>query len=386
MFPTVDPIPLPAPIWLFKLLHIVTLSLHFVAMQMLVGGLALVAALSFLGNRAGTRNLLQLQGAAAIAKRLPVVTTYVINLGVPPLLFTQVLYGQAIYTSSVLIGAYWISVIALLTLAYWLFYKIAEKTESHQPAWVMTLVAFSIVLIIGRIYSTNMTLMLRPEVWQAMYSNSAFGTALPEGDPSLTPRWLLMMSGGIAFGGLWMIWISGTNKSLSSELRLFLEKIGGSVGAVAVAVHLACGIWAYVVQSEAVRVGLGASLLYQVYAGLWLVLTVALLAIALLSSVKPASNILVAWAVPLVTLLSTVGLVSYRDGVRDVTLLQKGFDVWDRVVVTNWSVVAIFLVLFVAGLGVVGWLATVMLQAKSKKNSTGMGVQNEVSATVTEGV
>jgi len=40
----------------------------------------------------------------------------------------------------------------------------------------------------------------------------------------------------------------------------------------------------------------------------------------------------------------------YRDGVRDLTLLSKGYDVWDRVVVTNWSVVGLFLVLFVAGL------------------------------------
>ena len=29
-FPAVDPIPIPAPIWLVKLLHIVTLSLHFI--------------------------------------------------------------------------------------------------------------------------------------------------------------------------------------------------------------------------------------------------------------------------------------------------------------------------------------------------------------------
>jgi len=40
-FPVVDPIPLPAPIWLLKLLHIVTLTLHFVIMEMLLGGLLL---------------------------------------------------------------------------------------------------------------------------------------------------------------------------------------------------------------------------------------------------------------------------------------------------------------------------------------------------------
>ena len=31
----------------------------------------------------------------------------------------------------------------------------------------------------------------------------------------------------------------------------------------------------------------------------------------------------------------------YRDGVRDLTLLSKGFDVWNRTVVTNWGVVGL---------------------------------------------
>jgi hypothetical protein len=33
-------------------------------------------------------------------------------------------------------------------------------------------------------------------------------------------------------------------------------------------------------------------------------------------------------------------------------------------VVTNWSVVGIFLVLFVAGLGMIGWLISVVARAK----------------------
>jgi hypothetical protein len=58
-------------------------------------------------------------------------------------------------------------------------------------------------------------------------------------------------------------------------------------------------------------------------------------------------------------------LVVYRDGVRDLTLLSRGYNVWDRVVVTNWWVVGLFLVLFVGGLGVIGWLISVV--ARSKK-------------------
>jgi len=47
-----------------------------------------------------------------------------------------------------------------------------------------------------------------------------------------------------------------------------------------------------------------------------------------------------------------------------VTLLSKGYDVWDRAIATNWWVVGLFLVLFVAGLGVVGWLISVVARAR----------------------
>jgi hypothetical protein len=75
---------------------------------------------------------------------------------------------------------------------------------------------------------------------------------------------------------------------------------------------------------------------------------------------------LVGWAAVLLAVLIEIFFVVYRDGVRDLTLLSKGYDVWDRVVVTNWSVVGIFLVLFVAGLGVIGWLVSVLARAKQE--------------------
>ena len=71
-----------------------------------------------------------------------------------------------------------------------------------------------------------------------------------------------------------------------------------------------------------------------------------------------------AWAAVLVAVLIEIMFTVYRDGVRDLTLLSKGYDVWNRVVVTNWSVVLLFLVLFVAGLGVIGWLVSVVARAK----------------------
>src|ERR1700690_3377508 len=137
LYPAVDPIPLPAPVWLIKLLHIVTLALHFVAVEMLLGGLLLAVLFSLF--RGSPQSLVT---ARALARRLTVVMTFVINLGVPPLLFAQVLYGRALYTSSVLIGLYWIAIVPTLMLIYWLLYQFSSRLEAGKSAWWLGLIAW----------------------------------------------------------------------------------------------------------------------------------------------------------------------------------------------------------------------------------------------------
>ena len=360
-FPTVDPIPLPAPIWLFKLLHIVTLALHFVAVEMLLGGLLIAVLLSLFRNSPASLVI-----ARAMARRLTVVMTYVINLGVPPLLFAQVLYGRALYTSSVLVGLYWVSIIGILTLAYWLLYQFSGRLEKGKSAWWLGLSAWVLAGFIARLLSSNMTLMLRPEVWRQMYSASAAGAFLPTGDPTLTPRWLLMLAGGLFIGGLWMVYLAGRSTFTTEEKR-FIAGIGGKVAALFGAVYLAAGIWAASVQPEAVKAGLVHHALYRFagFAGyLWLVLVVVAVLLGCLAGFGKIAAGWLAWTGALLALLVEIAFVVYRDGVRDLTLLSKGFDVWDRIVVTNWGVVGLFLVLFVAGLGVVGWLISVVARAQ----------------------
>jgi hypothetical protein len=356
-FPNVDPIPLPAPIWLFKLLHIVTLALHFVAMQVLVGGLLIAVLLNLLGSSDSART-----AAAAIARRLTIVMTYVINLGVPPLLFAQVLYGRAIYTSSVMIGARWIAVIPALILAYWLLYRFAAGLDAGKKVWWIGLVAWVVIGAIAHVYSTNMTLMLRPEVWQGMYSASSLGTHLPAGDPTTIPRFLFMLVSGFVAAGLWLVYLGG-RKSFSAADGKFLTALGGRIAAVAAIVQVIAAIAVYRAQPAVVQVGLNDHLLYKV-AGLgWLALTAAVVLFATFAAFTKPTSALTSWIAVLVGFLPIALMTIYRDGIRDLTLLSKGYDVWARVVVTNWSVVGIFLVVFVAGLGAVGWLISVVARA-----------------------
>jgi len=365
LYPAVDPIPLPAPVWLLKLLHVVTLALHFVAVEMLLGGLMLALILSLFRSSPNA-----IVTARALARRLTIVMTYVINLGVPPLLFAQVLYGRALYTSSVLIGVYWIALIPTLILVYWLLYRFTARLEAGKSAWWVGLIAWLLAGAVARTLSTNMTLMLRPEAWRSMYSASALGALLPSGDPTLTPRWLLMLAGGLLIAGLWLIYLAGRS-TFTAEEKKFVAGLGGDVTVVSGIVYLLAGVWAARVQPEAVKLGLTQGVanhpLYR-FEGFaaygWLALVVVALVIGGIAAATRISAAWFSWFGVLIAVLVEIALTVYRDGVRDVTLLSKGYDVWDRVVVTNWGVVGLFLVLFVAGLGVIGWLLTVVARAQ----------------------
>jgi hypothetical protein len=363
-FPAVDPIPLPAPIWLFKLLHIVTLSLHFVAVEMLLGGLLLAILMSLF------RTPCSQVAARAVARRLTVVMTYVINLGVPPLLFAQVLYGRALYTSSVLIGAYWISIVLMLMLIYRMLYRFSAQLDAGKMAWPAGLIAWLLAGFVARLFSSNMTLMLRPESWHSMYSASAAGRFLPTGDPTLTPRWLLMLAGGLLLGGLWLIYLSARSTFTADEQK-FLAGFGGKIAAIAGIAYLVAGVWANALQPAPVKAMLAAPPagydFYRYYAlggYAWLVLVVVAVLLSAFAGFGKVSSNWLAWAGVLVGLLVEITYTVYRDAVRDLTLLGKGFNVWDRVVVTNWSVVGLFLVLFVVSLGVIGWLVSVVARAR----------------------
>lgn len=357
-FPAVDPIPLPAPVWLFKLLDIVTLSLHFVAMQMLVGGLLVAVLLNLLGRSSSAQVT-----ASAIGRRLTIVMTYVINLGVPPLLFAQVLYGRAIYTSSVLIGAYWIAVIPALVLAYWLLYKFSSGLDAGRKAWWIGLISWLFIGVIARVYTSNMTLMLRPEVWQKMYSASTLGTHLPQGDPTVMPRFVFMLAGAFVAAGLWLLYLAGRS-SFNRLDRAFMATLGGRIAAVAAVVQLPAGYAVYKTQPAAVQFALHSHFLYRFSGYGWLVLSAITLLFATVAAFTKPINVLSSWASVLLGFLTMTLMTLYRDGIRDFTLLSKGYDVWQRTIVTNWSVVGMFLVLFVLGLVVVSWLISVEANAK----------------------
>ena len=361
LFPSLDPIPLPAPVWLFKALHTLTLALHFVSVHFLVGGLALAILWAFLGRARKDATLLNASGL--VVHRLPIVMTYVINLGVPPLLFTQVLYGRALYTSTVLIGVWWISVIALLIISYSFLYIMSVRADASKATGWVGLIALAVILKIGFIYTNNMTLMLRPEVWVSMYRENPYGFQLANGDPTIMPRWLFMMLGSIGVTGIALVFLS-LKKDLDASVAQFLRIWGGRVLAAFTVVQILLGVWVVQSQPEAVRGGLFSGAFYPALVALWLLTAVAVVGAGTLIALKGFRG----WTLPSIVsaavLANVAAMVLVRDGIRDISLAVKGFDVWAQPVVTNWGIVIVFVLCLVLSLGVMGWLVSVVAKAK----------------------
>ena len=365
-FPAVDQIPLPAPVWLLKALHDLTFSLHLASVGLLVGGLILALVFGVIGRMRQSSAMTQTAGM--LIHRLPTVMAFVINLGIPPLLFAQVLYGRALYTSSVLIGTYWIAVIFLLMGSYYGLYIAADRAARHRPWFAPGVAALLLILTIAFIYSNNMTLMIRPQAWGAMYLHSPAGFQLNSADPTLMPRWFFFMTGSFPAAGAALMLMS-LRSGLDADLTRFMTRAGGLVIAVAIALQALLAQMTMAAQPSNVFSTIMGDSLYRTFVFGWLTTALLLGLLGLAALRSKGANALVAIFVPVVAFLNIVFTVMVRDGVRDITLRIAGFDVWDRQVASNWSVIGLFLVLLVTALVIIAWLISVVGKAKRVEGS-----------------
>ncbi len=101
--PDVDPMPLPGPVWLLKTLLLTVFFLHLVFMNCTLAG-GITALFNAIRGRSEMHPMSR-KLARDLGKMLPIFVSFTVTLGVAALLFVQVLYGNLLYTRSILIGA-----------------------------------------------------------------------------------------------------------------------------------------------------------------------------------------------------------------------------------------------------------------------------------------
>jgi hypothetical protein len=239
LIPILDPNPLPAPYWVFKLLLIVTFFLHIVAMNFMLGGgvLALAAKWRSKNQPKGNRMFFD------VAKKLPVLLPATITLGIAPLLFVQVLYGQYFYTSSIIVAWPWFLVLVLLTIAYYGFYYASfQSVQNHGRAGGVALFGVILIFFIGFVYSNNLTLSETPSRWGGKYFSNPAGWNLNLSEPTLVPRYLHFMVAAVAMGGLLLVFMALANWKRDAEYARQLMQFGGKAFMYATTAQILVGI------------------------------------------------------------------------------------------------------------------------------------------------
>ncbi|MDO9082824.1 MAG: hypothetical protein Q7U56_06035 [Humidesulfovibrio sp.] len=196
---------IPSPWGWFEALLLLTFILHILFMNLTVGSVVIALAGRFSGDQNGAGRDL----ARELGHRLPTTLALQINLGVAPLLFVQVLYGQFLYTSSVLMAGWWLSAILAVILGYYGLYIHDAKFESGRGLSRLALLcSLACLLYTGFLLSNNMSLMLRLEAW-GVYAANPRGSFLNLSDPTLWPRYTHMLLAAPAVAGLYAAYLGG---------------------------------------------------------------------------------------------------------------------------------------------------------------------------------
>lgn len=354
IIPDVDPIPLPAPIWLLKFLLILTFVLHILAMNVAVGGGFIAAITEYLGRKKNLENYFAL--SKSISKMLPPFTAFTITLGVGALLFLQVLYGNFFYTSTILMAWPWLSIILIFILAYYGYYIYSFKFEKLDgKRFILVLLSAILLAAIGLIYTQNIVLMLSPEKWKDIYFNNPHGTSLNLSDPTVIPRYLHFMVSALAVAGL-VVTMWGLKKGkIDEQLGKWATRYGILWFTNSTLINVVIGVWFLIsLPKNLMMMFMGENTIATVYFAVSLISIFASLIFMYVSlnSQRPVPKIIIGKIFLLVTI---VMMVLMRHELREAYLTP--YLQWEKIQVEpQWGVIAIFAVLLVAGIITVIWM------------------------------
>jgi hypothetical protein len=205
---------LPAPLWLINILHVVTLSLHLIAMNFLFGGLV-VLLFSRINDR--WRN----PAVMRYVKLLPSAMAATITLGVAPLLFVQLVYPRQIYSASIVSGWFWLLIIDSATLGYYCLYASSFSKSLGSTVKELLWVVAGTFVYISLIYSSVFSMAENSNLARSLYTGEQNGWAFNPDIGSWLFRWLHMVVGAITVGGFFVGWIGRENDQVHRAGRQF---------------------------------------------------------------------------------------------------------------------------------------------------------------------
>jgi hypothetical protein len=349
----------PAAYWFLVLFKVIGFVLHMIPMNIWFAGILVAMLLRWKANDHG-RTL-----SNRLMKQMPIVIALGINFGIVPLLFVQVAYYKAFYPATILMAWFWFAIIILLTFAYYGVYYYAAgikkdpnnlKRSQITAGWISSF----LFIAIGFIFSNGFSLMANiggwPQLWQSTsVAGAPLGIALNTGDPSLLPRYLMMFGIALTTTAAYIIFDSAYfARKESAGYRGWAPGFAfklytiGMIWFALTGSWYVFGTWSNQVSSAMFAMPLmGLTAITAIIPGvIWLVLLL-----------KFRGEVTRGWA--LIIGLLQFALVALNAVSRQfVQNIEIGvyYDVTAEHVNTQWSPLILFLLLFLAAVGVIIWL------------------------------
>lgn len=347
LIPAPDMLGLPALPWLLQILMALTLALHWAFLGFTIAGtLAMLAVL--LKKERGIEQQAFLDKLVPI---LPFTLNLAMTMGVAPLLFVQVLYGNFFYSSNILMGYVWLGILPLLIVNFYCYYIAWYCVGQQRPIPpVLPVASLGLGAAIAFILSSNAVLMQQPEAWESMRPSMGFMPYL--GDHVIFARWLLALASFAAFGGL-AVGAAGRGGLLGNGGGV-ARSLGRTLALAAGAAQLVL-LAGFVImlpgdQRAVMLSGAEALFFYVAVAAMVAGLAVAA---AIFGGEKPGQAAVI--AAPVLFFVGLLGAAAIRDTIRREALSEY-FKLSEFPLHPEWSSLALFLTVFTAGLGIIVWL------------------------------
>ena len=343
---TIIPTPenLPVHWFWFQLLLILTFTLHLIFMNMILGG----SLLTLIDRIKGEKSKI-------FSKNIPILVALTINLGVPPLLFVQVMYGQFFYASSVLMAAFWILVIPILILAYYGTYIYIKKAKS-APKWsiVSLVIATIFMLYIAFMFVNNSTLSIQPNDWLAYFRNQN-GTILHFTDHSIWPRFLHFILASVAIAAIARSLFYQYSKKVDQNEKQRVIRYNLKIVAWVTIIQILIGSWFWLSMPEKVwKLFMGGQVSATIFMILGWIIALGIIYHGFVGKLKVTL---------ILGLLQVIIMVIIRDYSRGA-YLHEIFHPSQLEVVHQWTPLVLFLLVFIIGLGSIYYM--IKLTQKSK--------------------
>ena len=351
---------LPAPLWFIQFFKALGFTLHTVPMNLWFAGLPIALWLHLRGNEQAR------QFAVRLLRQMPVIVAFGVNFGVVPLLFVQLAYYRVFYPATILMAWFWLAIIGLLIPAYYGVYAYAwglRNGKKSMASWRIAAgwCAALFFVVIGWLFANGLSLMDQVERWPQLYGDNnvagaALGTALNVSDPTLWPRWLLMFGLALGTTAVWLLvdafFLSG--QTTDEAYRRWALQFGRKLYTVGMVWVAAAGTW-YVF--GAWPADLRATMFQWPLVVLTVVTAIAPgLPWALMMTADWCSKTRVTVAAIAFCQFGVLGVNAVSRQMVQNLNLEPFLDVWAQPVAVQWGPLVMFLVVFVVGLVVIGWM------------------------------